>query len=135
MMMMIVKLHNHFQWDNVNGENEKFGIKEAKWFEKIREAAGGEQKIIDFNLNYDKLNVQKFLATAAGFPMSYDKVHYKVPIPCSKQMRLFSYDEGREFNMPYYKRTYISEKTDLSNNGYVDLITERIQKIGIELHH
>ena len=48
----------------------------------------------------------------------------------SKQMRLFAYDEVREFNMPYYKRTYISEKADLSKNGYVDMVTERIQEIG-----
>ena len=132
MMMMIIKLHNHFQWDNVNGEKEKFGDKEAKWFEKIRETAGGEKNITDYNLNFDKQDILKFLATVTGFSMPYAKVSYKVPIPSSKQMRLFAYNEVREFNMPYYKRTYISEKTDLSKNGYVDLLTERIQKIGID---
>ena len=81
-------------------------------------------------MNYDKLNVLKFLASSAGIKMPYCKVDYKVPIPCSKQMRLFAYDEVREFNMPYYKRTYISEKADLSKNGYVDMVTERIQEIG-----
>ena len=50
-------------------------------------------------------------------------------------MRLFAYDEVREFNMPYYKRTYISEKTDLSKNGYVDMVTDRIQKIGNVIRH
>ena len=113
-------------------EKEKFGDKEAKWFEKIRETAGGDKNITDYNLNFDKQDVLMFLAAGAGFPMPYAKVSYKVPIPCSKQMRLFAYNEVREFNMPYYKRTYISEKTDLSKNGFVDLLTERIQKIGID---
>ena len=62
--------------------------------------------------------------------MPYEKISFKDAIPMSKQMRLFTYDEVREFNMPFYKRSYASEKTDLATNGYVDMVTQRIQKIG-----
>ena len=61
----------------------------------------------------------------------YDKIDYKEPIPNSKQMRLFAYDEVREFNQSSYKRTYLSEKSDLLENGYVDWLVNRINEIGI----
>ena len=57
--------------------------------------------------------------------MPYEKISFKDAVPMSKQMRLFTYDEVREFNMPFYKRSFVSEKTDLTTNGYVDLITQR----------
>ena len=63
--------------------------------------------------------------------MPYEKISFKDAIPMSKQMRLFTYDEIREFNMPFYKRSYASEKTDLATNGYVDMVTQRIQEIGM----
>ena len=60
----------------------------------------------------------------------YVKVDYTVPIPISRHMLLYSYADIREFNQSVYKRTYVSEKYDLLNNGYVDWITERIKEIG-----
>ena len=60
----------------------------------------------------------------------YAKVDYKMPIPISKHLLLFSYADVREFNQSVYKRTYISEKFDLLHNGYVDWLTNRIKEIG-----
>ena len=60
----------------------------------------------------------------------YEQVDYKIHIPNSKQLLLFSWPEVREFNQSAYKRTYFSEKYDLSKNGYVDWVTSRIQEIG-----
>ena len=62
----------------------------------------------------------------------YDKVDYKKPVPNSMQMRVLCLDDVREFNMPAYKRTYLSEKSDLVENGYVDWVVKRINEIGIE---
>ena len=64
--------------------------------------------------------------------MEYEKIDYRFPTPNSLQQRLFTYDEVREFNMPSYKRTYISEKYDLIENGhgYVDWVVEHVKKIG-----
>ena len=60
----------------------------------------------------------------------YAKVDYKIPIPISKHLLLFSYADVREFNQSVYKRTYISEKYDLLHNGYIDWLTNRIKEIG-----
>ena len=62
--------------------------------------------------------------------LNYKKVDYKLPIPISKQMALFAYNEVREFNKPAYKRTYLSEKYDLHTNGYVDWVSQRLEYLG-----
>ena len=54
----------------------------------------------------------------SGLEVDYPKVDYRVPIPNSEHMRLYNFDEGREFNQSAYKRMYVSEKTDLLTNGY-----------------
>lgn len=66
----------------------------------------------------------------SGKPIDYEKIDFNVPIPNSMQQRFFTYDEVREFNQPAYKRTYISEKSDLTTNGWVDWIVGRVQEIG-----
>ena len=48
-----------FQWDNINGEEEKFDDSVAEWFEKLRNAAGGEDEIIDFPANFTRDNSGK----------------------------------------------------------------------------
>ena len=68
----------------------------------------------------------KFLARTND----YEKVDYKKPIPISKHLLFFAYADVREFNQSVYKRTYLSEKYDLLNNGYVDWVTNRIKEIG-----
>ena len=73
-----------------------------------------------------------FQKRMSGGPVEYEKIDYRFPTPNSLQQRLFTYDEVREFNMPSYKRTYISEKYDLIENGhgYVDWVVEHVKKIG-----
>ena len=102
---------------------------------------GGEEEIVDYysNMGYDstedKINVGKFLMNLAGKRVPYDRIDYKVPIPCSQQMRHFTYDEVREFNQSIYKRTYVSDKTDLDHahadgSSYVNLVVDRVHKAG-----
>ena len=69
-----------------------------------------------------------------GEEVEYEKVDFRVPIPNSIQMRLFSFDDVREFNQSAYKRAYMSEKSDLGDNGYVDWVVERIKEIGCVSH-
>ena len=80
-----------------------------------------------------KLISAKFLMRMSGKPIDYEKIDYNVPIPNSLQQRYFTYDEVREFNQPAYKRTYISEKSDLTTNGWVDWVVGRVQEIGNEV--
>ena len=62
--------------------------------------------------------------------MEYEIIDFQVPLPNSFQQRQFTLDEVREFNQSAYKRSYMSEKYDLRNNGYIDWLVERIKKIG-----
>ena len=61
---------------------------------------------------------------------AYPRVDYQVPTPVSEQMRLWPYDEVREFNQPAFKRCYISEKEDLLENGYPEWVANRVKEIG-----
>ena len=106
------------QWDNVNGDRDSF---DDDWhgrglFEQIRRVAGGEEAIIDSHYSIKAspeekaANMARYLMTCQGHPMDYKKVDYRIPIPNSEQMRLFSWDEVREFNQSAYKRTlYLRE--------------------------
>ena len=126
------------QWDNVNGKEEKFDDcwQGRELFEKIRRLAGTEEEIIDVHysvkcsLEEATANINRYLMACSGLEVDYPKVDYRVPIPNSEHMRLYNFDEGREFNQSAYKRMYVSEKTDLLTNGYPEWITRRIQEIG-----
>ena len=91
------------------------------------------------NMGYDstedKINVGKFLMNLGGKRVPYESIDYKVAVPCSQQMRHFTYEEVREFNQSIYKRTYVSDKTDLDQadadgSGYVNLVVDRVHKAG-----
>ena len=125
-----------FQWGNVNGANEKFGEEEKKKFEALREAAGGDGQITDFPLlmglgtEEEQAHYAKFMLKSTGMAnLDYKKIKYKRPIPCSQQMRLFAYNDVREFNQPYYKRTYLSEKKDFLDTGHVGWVTDRVAEL------
>ena len=55
---------------------------------------------------------------------------YKTPIPLSEMNQLFPFNDIREFNQPYFKKAYASEKINLSSNGYVNWIADRVALIG-----
>ena len=57
-------------------------------------------------------------------------VSYKKPTANSLQMRYFTMDAVREFNMPALLRTYTTNKHDLLTNGYVEWAGERLEEIG-----
>ena len=70
-----------------------------------------------------------------GEEVEYEAIDFRVPLPSSFQQRQFTYDEVREFNQSAYKRTYMSEKYDLKDNGYIDWVVDRIKKIGSDSHY
>lgn len=39
------------------------------------------------------------------------------------------FQNTREFDLPYVKRTYLTTSTELSTNGWVDWVVERMDKI------
>ena len=126
------------KWANINGLQETFGMNEMQWFDRIREACGGESQISDFpNLDALKQNPQgaifNFFVRAANIPIPVPPspiVDYRNPIPLSEQNRLFVYNDVREFNQPFIKGVYRSEKMDLSSNGYTNWIADRVELIG-----
>ena len=69
-----------------------------------------------------------------GEEVEYEIIDFQVSLPNSFQQRQFTLDEVREFNQSAYKRSYMSEKYDLRNNGYIDWLVERIKKIGSQSH-
>ena len=102
----------------------------------MRTAAGGEGQITDFPLlmglgtQDEQAHYAKFMLKSTGMAnFSYNKIKYQKPIPCSQQMRLFAYNDVREFNQSYYKRTYLSEKKDFLNTGHVDWVTDRVAEL------
>ena len=126
----------YFQWANVYGNEEKFGDDEAAWFEKVREAMGGEEQILDApEINTEEadphavlFNLMKcFLKDPDAQP--YTRAHYTVPTPLSECMRYWAFEDVREFVQPYEKRTYMSDKSDLSTNGYAEWVADRVDLI------
>ena len=125
-----------FNWVNVNGLQESFGENEMQWFEKIREACGGESEIIDFP-NHEALKqdpqgaLLNFFLRLAKIPVPpVPLINYMTPIPMSEQMPLSVYKDIREYNLPYFKHGYGSEKIDLSSNSYASWIADRVDLIG-----
>merc|ERR1712183_273701 len=109
-----------------------------QWFERIREACGGESEIVDApNLGALKHDPQgalfNFFLRLSNNQVPYPPssiVDYKTPIPLSEMNQLFPYNDIREFNQPYFKKVYASEKINLSSNGYVTWIADRVSLIG-----
>ena len=119
----------------MNGE--PFGEKELMWFDRLREAMGGEDEIHDYPTFKAQIEEPtkvfgQFLSNLATGTQggSYPKANHLTPTPVSEQMRLWTYEEVREFNQPAFKRCYLSEKKDLLDNGYPEWVSSRIQEIG-----
>ena len=107
---------------------------------------GGEDEIIDYpTLNAQKdflcvlleimaerLKIDKVLNPIGKLLgiKSYEKVLYTKAVPMSMQMRLWAYEDVREFNQPYVKKVYQTDKVDLSKNGYAEWVSNRIASIG-----
>ena len=138
-----------FQWTNVNGSEEQFGEEEIAWFEKIREGVGPdfcdaieinafeESEIYSLDTKVRHPNdtltpphskqrgmFRKSLAT--GVPPEYKTLEYTKPTPISEMMRYQMWDYVREFPQPVQKRTYFTNRMDLSTNGWVKEIADVI---------
>ena len=113
----------------MNGET--FPEEARKLFERIRGAVGKESIIVDRVLGDpdEYTSLESELKWKVG--MNYKRVDYRHPIPISKQMIYFSYDDIREYNQSSYKRTYLSEKHDLDTNGYLDWVVKRVDEWGM----
>jgi len=119
----------YFSWINVNGEGETIPEEACKLFEKIRGAVGRECKIIDRVLDDPDRNINWDAVLKWKLGMNYKRVDYHHPIPVSKQMLLFSFNDIREFNQSSYKRTYLIEKYDMDTNGYLDWVVKRMEDL------
>jgi hypothetical protein len=105
-----------------------------EWFEKIREALGSPLlDAIEVNAAEEfpdetRLN---FVKTLLGVPNAppYPDVRYTTPTPISEMVRYYIWDDVREFPQPFQKRVYLTDKTDLSINGWVQWISERVDII------
>ena len=121
-------------------------MRELEWFENIREIMGGEDEIIDYptlnaqndflcvllEIMAERLKIDKVLNPIGKLLgiKSYEKVLYTKAVPMSMQMRLWAYEDVREFNQPYVKKVYQTDKVDLSKNGYAEWVSNRIASIG-----
>ena len=120
-------------WINVNGKDTKFGEKETEWFERIREAMG--PPLIDaVELHASEESPEEvqgnFIKFLLGDPnATYPKVLYTTPTPISEIMRYYVWDDVREYPQPFCKATYMTDKTDLHTNGWVQWLSERVDII------
>ena len=102
-----------------------------KMFEKVRGAVGKDVRIIDRILDDPDANISLEAVLKFSIGLDYKRVDYRHPIPISKQMIYFSYNDIREYNQSSYKRTYLSEKHDLDTNGYLDWVVKRVEEWGM----
>ena len=102
-------------------------------FEKIRGAVG-KAEIVDRVLDDSDANMSLESELKWSVGMKYKRVDYRHPIPISKQMVYFSYNDVREFNQSNYKRTYMSQKHDLDTSGYLDWVVKRVEEWGMYIY-
>ncbi|KAG0032868.1 hypothetical protein BGZ81_009921 [Podila clonocystis] len=91
------------QWANLDGASQVYN---PKFFNKIRDAAG-ERYLSDWNVLVDDSK----------------------PTPMSKLSSEWTFNNVREFDAPYVKRTYMSNSATLGSDGWTDWVSDRIQLI------
>jgi len=123
----------YLQWANVQGSKEKFGDKEKIWFDKIRNAASPNIMDKAFDEVYDGIfsPITKVLKAVIGRKEINNWMHVSEEkhMPMSKLTRYWCYEDIREFVKPYEKRTYFSNRHDLSTNGWLTWVSGRINQI------
>jgi len=123
----------YLQWSNIGGADQEFGDKEKFWFEKMREAT--RPNTIDDTLDVvchgfpgTLLSIFKDII-GMGQVDNFLQVDYRKHTPLSTLTRFWCFEDIREYVKPYEKRCYMSNKTDLTTNGYVDWVVGRIDKV------
>jgi len=118
------------QWANTGGENQKFGDAEKEVFEKYRKAMGPG---ILLKAEFKALSTLKHVAWWFGgaeddsadlMSLSYHDHH-----TMSELNRYWIYEDPREFVMPFDKRSYISDRTNLSTNGWVKWAANHVDSV------
>ena len=71
----------------------------------------------------------KFYRKLLGIDSEYNAVNYMSPTPMSEITRYYMWDDVREYPQPYHRRVYMTDKTDLSTNGWVQWISNRVDII------
>merc|ERR1719330_115193 len=131
------------QWANTGGAAQEFGEFERSYFESLRKALGtnlvdaaahgvqGVQHMVHdfkrlFGGNTDKKLDTKLDEDAETF---LGHLEYTQPVPMSTLSRHWVYSDVREYVMPYEKRTYFSDRTDLSTNGWASWLANRVDVV------
>ena len=63
------------------------------------------------------------------YELHVDTLRYTDPLPMSELTRYWVMEDAREMVMPYEKRAYLSDKTDLSKNGWPKWLSEQVDNI------
>ena len=135
----------YFQWSNVNGNEKSFGWEERKWFEKIRYAmeplvldapknqANGSPKMEDLLLLSKALLPEDHPGfdpdAVKNYEYHVDTLSYTDSLSLSQISRYWVYEDIREYSQPYEKRVYLSNKTDLSCNGWAKWVSNQVDLI------
>jgi hypothetical protein len=132
-----------FQWSNVHGNEGSFGCEEKKWFDKVRHAMGplvldspknqpnGSPKMEDMILFAKALmplpeSHPAFDPDARkNYELHVNTLRYTDPMEMSQLTRYWVYEDVREYVQPYEKRVYMTDKTDLSKNGWAKWLSEQ----------
>jgi len=124
----------YVQWANTGGKHQKFGEFETQWFKSIRDAL--KPDFVDAALQHfgkEEHVAQDLKRLFHG--KSYDNepdfnvLDWTVHTPMSTLTRYWVYTDVREYVMPYEKRTYITDKTDLATNGWSDWLAGRVNSV------
>ncbi len=104
------------QWSNLGGEDQAY---DPRLFDRIRRAAGyGRGHGILPSLFERALNRVRLDGSLLG-------ISPDTPTPISQLTRAWMFLNVREFALPYVKRVYLSNRTDLSETSWARLTAER----------
>jgi len=124
----------YVQWANTGGSDQNFGEFEEKWFKSIRDAlqpdfvdaalqvvGTGEHIVQDLKRLFHPSEPQN--------DPNFFILDWRVHTPMSALSRYWVYEDVREYVMPYEKRCYITDKTDLSKNGWSEWLAKRTDSV------
>ena len=131
-MAVVPVIKIYLSWSNLEGSNQKFGEKEREWFDAIKTAMsptfaddGGKCFANCFEPTDKFIKRMRHNEDVRNFIY----VDHEVHTPMSILTRFWCYEDVREYVKPYEKRVFVSNKTDLSSNGWIQWVSNRIDKI------
>ena len=121
------------QWSNVEGIKHTFGEQEKNWFSRIREAFSPNKLDDRIRLMSDTIfapaahALKNWMHEADVQNWMYVNEHKHTPL--SQLMRYWCWEDIREYVKPYEKRFLLSNRYDLSNNGWPEWVSQRVEQI------